>query len=486
MTKRILPIFILLPLIVLYSCISSENNKISSLLKFKNIEWVDSVGARVFPNKGKVYNVNDFGAVGDGITMNTEAIQKAINICSENGGGKVVFSNGKYLTGSIYIKSGVNLFIDENITITGSQNIIDYPEIDTRIAGIEMKWPSALINIIGVKNAAITGKGKINAQGKPFWDLYWKMRREVYEPKGLRWVVDYDCKRPRTLLISNCKDISVRNITLAQAGFWTVHILYSSFVTIDGIIIRNNEGGHGPSTDGIDIDSSEKILVQNCDIDCNDDNFCLKSGRDADGLRVNIPTRFVVIKDCISRKGGGLITFGSETSGGISDIVSMNLKAYGTTSGIRLKSAKTRGGTVQNLYFQNLEMDSVGFPFIVNLSWNPKYSYSSLPDGFNYDSIPDHWKVLLKNVEPESKGIPFFKNIYVEGLKSKNAETGINAQGMKVSLLQNFNFENIEITAKKPGTVRYADVWNLKNVNIITDSDKEVKIIESSHVNWIE
>jgi polygalacturonase len=221
----------------------------------KTPDWVSKVGARKFSFKQNNYLVNKYGAINDGKTLATNAIQKAIDDCAAKGGGIVSFEAGKYLTGSIFIKKGVNLKIDEGVEILGSQHIKDYPEIDTRVAGIEMKWPAALINILKQDKASISGKGVINAQGKPFWEYYWNLRKE-YEPKGLRWIVDYDAKRPRTILVESAKDVVIKDIHVQQAGFWTVQILYSSYVTVDHITIRNNVDGSGPSTDGIDVDSS--------------------------------------------------------------------------------------------------------------------------------------------------------------------------------------------------------------------------------------
>ncbi|MCH5718344.1 glycosyl hydrolase family 28 protein [Niabella hibiscisoli] len=229
-------------------------------------------------------------------------MQKTIDACAKAGGGIVAFKPGIYVTGSIFLKSNVHLRIDQGVLLLGSQNLEDYPEIDTRIAGIEMKWPAALINIIDASNVAVTGKGIVNARGKFCWDKYWAMRKE-YEPKGLRWIVDYDAKRVRTFLTQNASDITLKGITFKNAGFWTVQLLYSTRLTVDGIVIRNNEDGHGPSTDGIDVDSSSWVLIENCDIDCNDDDFCLKAGRDWDGLRVNRSTEYVVIrKYCPQRR----------------------------------------------------------------------------------------------------------------------------------------------------------------------------------------
>jgi len=288
--------------------------------------WVKNVGAKTFPTSQKIFYTNDFGAVSDTLTVNTKAIQKAIDECAAKGGGIVSFKPGTYVSGSIFLKNNVHLKIDKGVLILGSQDFADYPDMQTRIAGIETSWPAALINVIDVKNAAVTGSGIVNARGKFCWDKYWAMRKD-YDTKGLRWIVDYDAKRVRTFLVQNSSDITVKGLTFKNAGFWTVQLLYSTRLTVDGVIIKNNEDGSGPSTDGIDVDSSTWTLIQNCDIDCNDDNFCLKAGRDWDGLRVNKPTEYVVIRKCIARRGAGLVTLGSETSGSIRHIYCTDLFA---------------------------------------------------------------------------------------------------------------------------------------------------------------
>ena len=446
-------------------------------------QWTQQVGAKKTPDKKDVFSVNDYGAVNDGETAATKAIQAAIDACAAKGGGIVTFNPGQYLTGSIFVKEGVNLRIDKGVTILGSQDISDYPEIDTRAAGIELKWPAALINVIDRENAAITGDGLVNARGKPFWDKYWTMRRQEYEPKGLRWIVDYDCKRPRTVLVQNCSNVTIQGITLQQAGFWTVHILYSKYVTVDGVVIRNNIGDSGPSTDGIDIDSSSFVLVENCDIDCNDDNFCLKAGRDWDGLRVNRPTEYVVIRDCISRKGSGLVTFGSETSGGIRHLLAQNLKAKGPGVGLRFKSARTRGGTVEDIYLQDIEMDGVGTVIEVSMNWNPSYSYSSLPEGYDPERIPQHWKTMLMQVEPPERGIPEFKGVHISRVKATGAARAIYASGTKESIVKDFHLSEIDIEAKSAGQISYAQGWNFENVTIKAADNGELNVGNSSDMN---
>ncbi|HYO21363.1 MAG TPA: glycosyl hydrolase family 28 protein [Flavisolibacter sp.] len=448
-----------------------------------DLPWVKNVGARKTPSSKKVYWVNDFGPVKDSNAVISKAIQKAIDACAKKGGGVVAFKPGVYTTGAIFLKKGVHLKIDKGVLIKGSTSFDDYPEIDTRIAGIEMRWPSALINIIDQENVMVSGEGKVNAQGKFCWDKYWAMRRE-YEPKGLRWIVDYDAKRVRTFLVQSSSDVTLKGLTFSNAGFWTVQLLYSDHITVDGVTIRNNEDGHGPSTDGIDIDSSSWVLVENCDIDCNDDDFCLKAGRDADGLRVNRPTEYVVIRKSIARRGGGLLTLGSETSGGIRHVLATDLVAMGTGNGFHIKSATTRGGVVEDIHFRNISMDSVGNAFMYTMNWNPSYSYSKLPEGYTQETLPKHWKVMLTKVEPEEAGIPHFKNIYITNVKTKYARKAINAGGLQQSPLENFNFQNVEINAATAGDISHAQNWTLKDVQIKTKDNSKVAIKNSTAVGF--
>ena len=426
----------------------------------QKLDWVAKVGAKQFPAAKKIYKVN---AISDTSTVITKAIQATIDQCAQKGGGIVTFDPGIYVSGSIFIKTGVHLRIDKGVLILGSQNFDDYPDIDTRIAGIEMKWPAALINVIDAKNAAVTGEGIINARGKFCWDKYWAMRKE-YDTKGLRWIVDYDAKRVRTLLVQNSSDVTVKGLTFKNAGFWTVQLLYSRNLTVDGVIIKNNEDGHGPSTDGIDIDSSSWVLIQNCDIDCNDDNFCLKAGRDWDGLRVNRPTEYVVIKKCLARRGAGLVTLGSETSGGIRHVLATDLTARNTDNGLRIKSATTRGGTIEDIYFQNSKMDSVKNVFQYNLNWYPAYSYSELPKGYTYETIPAHWKSMLQKVIPAERGTPYAKNFYISNIVATNSGKAFEAAGLEQSLLNNFVYTNCTITAVNLGTMEFTKNWKFNNM----------------------
>jgi polygalacturonase len=419
---------------------------------------VSSLYAADFP-------VSRFGAIPDGKSVNTSAIQAAIDAAAK-ARGTVVFEPGVYLTGALFVKSGVELRVDAGVELRGVQDLAAYPVMPTRVAGIEMKWPAALINVYEQTGVRITGKGAIDGDGSVWWDKYWKMRREEYEPKGLRWAVDYDCQRPRLIQVYKSADVRIEGLTLKRSGFWTVHFCYSHDVTADGLTIRNNIGGRGPSTDGIDIDSSSEVLVTHCDIECNDDAICLKAGRDADGLRVNRPTEKVRIVDNTVRGGAAGVTIGSETSGGIRDITVVGLKALAPVPvGVLFKSASTRGGTIENIDIRNVTLEGVATAFNVSLNWNPSYSYAKMPE--DVKNPPDYWKVLTEPVPPE-KGLPHFRKVKISDVKASGAQRAFAVSSYKESPLEDFELKDWDVEAKSRGSIKDDLRWTMTRVNVKT------------------
>ena len=428
-------------------------------------KWVKDVGARRAPKAKRTCLVH---AAGDGVANSTKAIQQAIDNCAKSGGGIVTFKPGIYVSGALFLKSNVHLRVDTGVTLTGSQDDADYPSLWTRVAGIEMKWPAALINVNEQRNVKISGGGTIDGNGKKWWDKYWALRRE-YEPRGLRWASDYDAERVRLMVIWKSSDVTIENLSLKRSGFWTLQVVYSDHVTVDRIKITDNSG---PSTDGVDIDSSSYVLVQNCDIDNNDDDICLKAGRDYDGLRVNRPTEYVVIRNNVTRRGGGIISFGSETSGGIRKVVAYNNRGIGTLEGIRFKSAKTRGGYVEDILIRDLKMENVPLPFTFTLNWNPSYSYATIPkDAVN---IPAHWVALSTKVEPPERGFCEFRNIRIENVEIVNARRIFSASGLPEKQIVNVSFANVTAQGVDAGSIEYARNWTMRNVRLKTQGPLKI------------
>ena len=428
------------------------------------------------------FRANDFGAKGDDVTANTIAIQRAIDAAAKTG-GTIVFAPGIYRTGSIFLKSGTHLRVDKGVELRGLQDQAAYPVMPTRVAGIEMKWPAALINVYEQSNVKISGQGVIDGDGKMWWDKYWQMRKD-YDPKGLRWAADYDAQRPRLIQIYKSVNVDLRGLTLRRSGFWTVHICYSRKVTVDGITIRNNIGGRGPSTDGIGVDSSSDVLVQNADIECNDDAVVMKAGRDADGLRVNRPTENVVIRDITVRDGAAGITFGSETSGGIRHVEAYRIHVLAPSPiGILFKSAATRGGTVEDISIHDIDMQGVPTAFSITFNWNPSYSYAKIPPGLV--NIPDYYSVLAQEV-PREKGIPHFRNVKIYNLKASGSREAFSVGSYPDSPLQDVTFRNIEIHAQRAGQIENAENWKFENTRIQTADGSRVALKESRGVTGLQ
>ncbi len=430
----------------------------------------------------KDFSVASYGAKADGTTLNTAAIQRAIDAAAKHG-GTVTLPDGTYLTGSLFVKSGVTLRVDKGVTLLGSQSISDYPEMPTRVAGIEMTWPAALINVYKQTGATITGEGTIDGDGKVYWDSYWALRK-VEEPKGLRWASDYDAKRPRLIQIFDSSKVHLGGgLNLHRAGFWTVHICYSHDVVVDGVIIRNNIGGRGPSTDGIDIDSSHDIDVSHADIEVNDDALCLKAGRDADGLRVNRPTENVKLHDNIVRDGAAGVTFGSETSGGFRNIEAWNITTLEhVPNGILFKSAHTRGGFAQNVRLHDFNITGARIVLSITMNWNPSYSYAKIPDGMT--SYPPYYTVLSTPV-PADKGIAHISDVHIWNIHATGARTAFSVDAYTNAPVESVQLDHLDIAAQTAGHIDDAKDWRFSDASFHFADESKVQLKDDTNVTGL-
>jgi polygalacturonase len=412
--------------------------------------------------------------VGDGKSLATAALQKALDAAAAAGGGEVELRPGTYLTGALFLKSHTHLVLDKGAVILGTTDKESYPLVATRAAGIDMRWPAALLNIADQTDVSIAGPGTIDGDGDPWWKEFWSLL-PAYQSRGLRWALDYDVQRPELIRIYKSNSVRVGNgLMLRRSPFWTIHICYSTYVAVDGVTIRDNDvnGARGPSTDGVDIDSSSHVLVEKVDIENNDDGICLKAGMNADGLRVNRPTQDVVIRDSIIRQGISGIAIGSDTAGGFK-----NIRVYGITIlggvryGIYLKSTRTRGGWTDNVKMSQIVMRGVKTAIKIDLNYFPAFSTPKIPPGIeknlppNLHAIPPYWQTLTAPVAA-AQGIPHFRDITLADIRATGVGTAFSVNAAPDAPLVGFTLKNIDIEAQHAGSVRHTRSWTFQNVTV--------------------
>lgn len=410
----------------------------------------------------KTYNINDFGAVADGHTLNTKAFEKAIKICAENGGGKVLVPNGKYLTGAIHLESNVNLHLEDHAEILFSLNPKDYPIVHTSWEGTEVMNYSPLIYAKGKTNVAITGKGTLNGQADSTnWWIWsggkgygWKkgipsqndpMNREVLVDKAEKNVPveqrifgEGRYLRPNFIEFFECNTVLVKDITVINSPFWILHPIKTNNMIIDGVTVNS----HGPNNDGCDPEYSQNIIIKNCTFNTGDDCIAIKAGRDADGRRVAIPSKNIIVQNCKMIDGHGGVVIGSEISAGVNNVFVENclMDSPNLDRAIRIKTNTKRGGIIENIYVRNLEVGTVKeCVLLATMFYNV---YGSQTGNF----------------------MPIVRNISLENVNVKNGgKYSVLAEGYKESPVENITLKNVKI--EKVDSVYL--LKNVKNINFI-------------------
>jgi polygalacturonase len=405
------------------------------------------------PNR--VLDIRAFGAVADGATMNTVAIDQAIAACAAAGGGTVLIPAGLWLTGPIHLRSNVNLHAAKGATVRFSTRFEDYlPVVQTRWEGIEVYNYSPLIYANGADNIAITGSGTFDGQGEAWFNMriWQKVDREKLwnsEADGIPvekriYGSEEGALRPAMVQPYNCTNVLIEGPTFTRSPFWVIHPVYC-----DRLIIRNvTVDSHGVNNDAVDLDSCTNSLVEHCNFSVGDDAVAIKSGRDADGWRVGRPSENLIIRHITSIGGHGGAVIGSELSGSARNIIFHDIYFKDTVTALRIKSKIGRGGVIEDIWFRDV--------VVTGLRDKPAFWLDAL-----YAS---------HIVKPATTTLTKFRNIHVENLASWGGVRSIEIGAYLEQPAENITLENVFVSADQGLILENATGVTLTKVNILPNS----------------
>jgi polygalacturonase len=393
-------------------------------------------GATGFSAPLSHYDVRAYGARGNGKTADTVAIQKAVDVCAADGGGRVVFPAGRYVSGPIFLKSRVRIEVESGAVIEGSTNFSEYPVIDGRWEGIERKVYASLFTGKNLHQVSITGRGCLQGRGENWWAANLKtleLRKQhgltAREPENpldapLRW------PRPRLINLYHCTNVLIRDLTLSNSPSWNIHPVYCENVTLDNLTIMAPPGS--ANTDAVDADSCRNVRISNCHFDVGDDCIVIKSGYNADGRRVGIPCENILVSNCTFAHGHGGVVIGSEMSGSVRNVSVMNCVFDGTQRGLRVKTSLGRGGVIENFRASNLIMRDIA------------EAAFSITAAYDRDAGQNRER-------PAPETIPVIRNIQWSDVTIATANQVADLSGLPESALQGVTLRHIQVTSARRG-----------------------------------
>lgn len=448
--------------------------------------------------------LTDFGAVGDGVTLNTDAFARAINALSEQGGGHLDVPAGIWLTGPITLKSNIDLHLDRNAVILFSSDKDLYPIIETSFEGLDTRRCTSPINAWKEKNISITGEGVIDGSGDAWRPLkkskvtssQWKekvasggvlngkgdvwypsedyIRAEQLSEKGLNvpigefddefWESVRDFLRPVMVSIRECENVLLEGPTFQNSPAWNIHPLMCTNVIVNDIVVRNP--AYSQNGDGIDIESCENVILTNSSFDVGDDGICIKSGKDEDGRRRAMPTRNLIIDNCFVYHGHGGFVVGSEMSGGVENIVVSNCRFLGTDVGLRFKSKRGRGGVVRNIYIRDIYMtDIVTEPLLFDLFYGNMSAVDAMKQEGEYKE---------PEAMPVDETTPEFRDIYIERVVCNGAARAMYFNGLPEMPVSNIHVTDCVITSETGAQICFSKDVTLTDVTIHPEEGEPV------------
>ena len=423
-------------------------------------EILKRIKAPVFPKRD--FDVTKYGAKGDGQFDNTEAFRRGIAACHKAGGGRVVVPAGTFLTGPVHLLSNVNLHVSEGATLKFIQDPKAYlPLVYTRWEGMELMNYSPFIYAFEQQNIAVTGKGTLDGNSD---DAHWwpwkgqaqhgykkgdpnqtKARNTLAEmvergvPVSERVFGEGSYLRPQFVQPYRCTNVLIEGVNIVNSPMWELNPVLCTNVTVRGVNIRS----HGPNNDGCDPESCKDVLIEDCTFDTGDDCIAVKSGRNADGRRLSIPSENIVIRGCRMKDGHGGVTIGSEISGGVRYLFAEDctMDSPNLDHALRFKNNAVRGGLLENIFFRNITVGQV--------------AHAVLTVDFNYEE------------GAKGKFTPVVRNLSVQNLKSGKSRLALDVQGFENApvydlRLKDCTFENVE----RPAVVRNVSGLRLENVRV--------------------
>ena len=407
--------------------------------EYKTLE--KSIRQLSFPDRS--FPITKYGAkLTNSAAKNQQAINKAIDACSKAGGGRVVVPAGTWNTGAIRLKSHVNLVVEKGATLLFAFDRSLYPEVLTRWEGLDCWNYSPLIYAYDEADVAITGEGTIDGNGSN--DTWWPMcsnprfgwteqtteYQKLTRPRLLQLAEDGvdvnerhfgmgQALRPQLINLYKCEGILIEGVTLLRSPFWVIHPLLSHDVTVRGVKIWNE----GPNGDGCDPESCDRVLIEDCVFHTGDDCIAIKSGRNADGRKWNIPSQNIIVRNCTMEDGHGGVVIGSEISGGCRNVFVENCKMDSPNLDrvLRIKTNSCRGGIIENVYFRNVEVGQCKESVLrINLNYEPK-------------------EVCCRGFYPT------VRNVYMENVTCQKSRYGMRLNGLdEVDNIYNINLKNCQ------------------------------------------